>query len=476
MKRIAVVTVGCCLVSAVLGFATPTVGATDARRMDATAASRGALVLLESRQQMGLADRVRRSTGVSVRAAVRSACRSLEHDLGCRLVQRSRHRVARGVAEYRYVLRVGPGRHDRIGLHRVVHEARPGIPASTRSAVMLVHGDVWGFGPLFGGDLGGPVRAPNVATFLARRHVDVWGVDLRWARVPSHTDTFSFMRSWGPAVDVHDVRVATTVERAIREETESGAGRTALLGYSSGGLIAYAYANYETHLPWRSRNVDALVPADTLLRYAPEDDAFRRNQCRTYRESQQALTEGNYEQNLTAIVRLGQSALADPSGPSQVIPGFTNRQAALLVGAQTPQFFNRWFHFAAGLFDADGVPTGLRYTPPPRLFGLFQKASPWNPVRELARRSKIWCGKPDALVDNVDAVRVPVLYLAAAGGFGETGRYSTTLLGSRDVTLRVVGLRSAPQHAMDIGHVDMWQAGKAPRLVWRPLARWLRTH
>lgn len=412
----------------------------------------------------------------SVRAAVASACDTSTRRYGCRLVQQSRHLVAPGISSYSFALRVGPGRHDVIGLHRVVREDTPGEPVPTDDAVMLVHGDVWGFDPLFAGDIGGPVRAPNVATFLARRDVDVWGVDLRWSRVPSRTDDFSFMRSWGPAVDVKDIRVATTVERAIRAETGSGSGQTALLGYSSGGLLAYAYANFETHLPDDSRNVDALVPADTLLRYGPDDDSFRRKQCRSYRSGRQALAEGTYQQNLKAIVSLGQAALADPNTPSTLIPGFTNRQAALLVGAQAPRFFNPWFHFSAGVFNNDGVPTGLRYTPPARLFGLFQKASPWNPMRELVRRSKIWCGKPDVLIDNVGEVDVPVLYLAAAGGFGNTGRYSTSLLGSTDVTQLVVRLHPQRDAVKDIGHVDLWQAPRARQLAWKPLGTWLQAH
>ena len=229
----------------------------------------------------------------SVRAAVASACDTSTRRYGCRLVQQSRHLVAPGISSYSFALRVGPGRHDVIGLHRVVREDTPGEPVPTDDAVMLVHGDVWGFDPLFAGDIGGPVRAPNVATFLARRDVDVWGVDLRWSRVPSRTDDFSFMRSWGPAVDVKDIRVATTVERAIRAETGSGSGQTALLGYSSGGLLAYAYANFETHLPDDSRNVDALVPADTLLRYGPDDDSFRRKQCRSYRSGPAGTGRGH---------------------------------------------------------------------------------------------------------------------------------------------------------------------------------------
>jgi hypothetical protein len=340
----------------------------------------------------------------------------------------------------------------------------------------MVHGDSWGFDSAFAGGLGGSKPAPNVATWLARRGVDVWGIDLRWTLVAQHTPDRTFMRSWGPRVDIQDIRVATSVERTLRARTGSGSGRTALLGWSRGGFLAYAYAAYETHLAQGQRNVNALIPADTVLRYAPRFDQFRRATCSAYGFYKKRLAHKGYAINLHVFARLGQLALTDPGGGSPLISGLSNRQAALDVGAAPDPVFSPWYHFVGGTFDSKGTPTGLTFTPALRFFQFLSQGSPWEATRDLARSSRVWCGKPDRLVANVRAIHLPVLYLGAAGGFGITGLYSTTLLGSRDVKHHIARLRPKGHQNGDFGHVDLWQAANAPRVAWRPLLHWLLHH
>ena len=69
---------------------------------------------------------------------------------------------------------------------------------------------------------------------------------------------------------------------------------------------------------------------------------------------------------------------------------------------------------------------------------------------------------------------VPVLYVGAEGGLGRYGVYSTTLLGSTDVTTHVVSL--SPEQSLDFGHADLLWAENAPRVVWGPIYEWLRAH
>lgn len=415
-------------------------------------------------------------TAATLRAAVANICSGLESGFGCQLQGQSRVGLGSGVSEYNYLLRVGPGPHDLIGLHRVVQTSRSGVPYRTPHAVMFVHGDIWGFDPAFAGKLGGPHRAPNVATWLAARGVDVWGIDLRWILVPASTQDRSFMRSWDSSMDVRDIRVATTVERGIRGLTGSGSGRTALLGWSRGGFLVYAYVNYESHLPARLRNVDALIPADTVLKFAPQFEKFRQNSCVYYRDDKQAEAEGFYAADQRVFIRLGGLALKDPTAKSPFIPSLTNRQTALLVGAGASPSFNPWYHFVAGIFNSAGIPNQLSYTPAARLFAFFRWASPFEAIGDLVDSFRVWCGKPDPLVDNLRAVHVPVLYLGAAGGFGVVGSYSPHVLGSSDISQVIVRLRPVGQEAYDFGHVDLWQASNAPQLAWAPLLSWLRSH
>ena len=412
---------------------------------------------------------------VTLRTVVANACANLERGFGCRLERKSRVRLGQGVIEVNYRIRVGPKRHDVIGVHRVVHENSRGAPDSTRHAVFFVHGDTWGFDPAFAGKLGAPKRAPNVARWLARRGVDVWGIDLRWVLVPAHTTSLTFMRSWGSAVDVQDIRVGTSVERAIRARTGSGSGRTALLGWSRGGFLAYAYANYEARLPERRRNVSALIPADTVLRYSATYDKSRRSVCASYRSSRRQFSNGVNAGDLRVIARLGRLALARPSAPSRLLSGLTNRQAVLYIGAEPRASFSPWYHFVLGIFNAHGIPNRLGYTPPRRFIRLFTQAAPFEAQADYVASDRVWCGKPSRLVDNLRAVHLPVLYLAAAGGFGVVGSSSTHLLGSHDVRQVVVRMRMPGHEGHDFGHVDLWQASN-PRRAWTPLLHWLRAH
>ena len=341
---------------------------------------------------------------------------------------------------------------------------------------MLVHGDIWGFDPAFAGKLGGRDRAPNVAMWLAARGEDVWGIDLRWVLVPANTHDRAFMRSWDSALDVQDIRVATSVERTIRSLTGSGSGRTALLGWSRGGFLAYAYANYETHLPARQRNVNALIPAETVLKFSPRFDQNRRNMCAYYRYDKRAAANGISAEDNRFFIRAGGLALKDPTAKSPFIPSLTNRQTALFVGAAASPTISPWYHFFAGIFNSAGIPNQLAYTPAERLFAFFRYASPFESTGDLVQSFGAWCGKPSALLNNLVAVDLPVLYLGAAGGFGVVGAYSPHVLGSRDISEVIVRLHPVGQEAYDFGHVDLWQASNAPRLAWTPLLAWLRTH
>ena len=402
----------------------------------------------------------------------RLACVRVGQPAHCGLIRSSRKALGGGVAEYTFLLRVGPGDHDRIQVHRVVRES--GAPKPGRAA-FFVHGDVWGFDAVFAGALGGPKRAPNVARYLADHHVDVWGIDLRWVLVPAATTDTSFMHGWGFSTNLSDLRLATTFERIVR--AASGANdKTALVGWSRGATLAYAYASRETQLPTAARNVDALVPADGLVRYAP-DDPFRRGQCDAYLENKAAYDDGESAVSFADFTTIGRAALDDPDGPSPIISGLTNHQAALQVGAGVNGFFNAGFHFIAARFDPSGVPTTLRYTPDPRWLGMLTRAASWESFGDFVDGGALFCGEVDVpFDDHLADVRLPVLYLAPAGGFGTTGLYSTTLLRSRDVTRVVVRLQPRGNEATDFAHVDMWYASRAPDLVWKPMLHWLRQH
>src|SRR5262245_50433369 len=93
------------------------------------------------------------------------------------LVSLISHTVITGdIYESVYSVQTGNGQFDRIQLHRVVRERR-GESLETEKAIMLLHGDIWGFRPAFM-----PEASPaySLPVYLAGKGADVWGVDLAW--------------------------------------------------------------------------------------------------------------------------------------------------------------------------------------------------------------------------------------------------------------------------------------------------------
>ncbi|CAD7782394.1 hypothetical protein DMNBHIDG_03069 [Candidatus Methanoperedenaceae archaeon GB37] len=54
--------------------------------------------------------------------------------------------------------------------------------------------------------------------------------------------------------------------------------------------------------------------------------------------------------------------------------------------------------------------------------------------------------------DYLSEINIPVFYVGAAGGFGEYGIYTVTLLGSTDKKTLIVQLYPPEAVALDYGH------------------------
>ncbi|HEX6900250.1 MAG TPA: hypothetical protein VF789_11075 [Thermoanaerobaculia bacterium] len=392
-----------------------------------------------------------------------------------------RRALTADVAEYSFKVRVGSGPYDEIGVHRVVKEIAPNVPARAAKAVFLAPGDIWNFRAAF------LTGAKPLPVFLAENGVDVWGIDYRWTAVPATETNLSFMADWGIEQDARDLGFALGVARFTRAMTGSGFGKIHLLGWSRGGQIGYAYLNGETQLPPGLRQVAGFIPVDIYLKTdVPQLKAFA---CQRQQNTEAILASGQAAADVGGLIALlGTLAATDPTGSSILngppfnLPGYTNREAGLLVGEATfglqgglePAPF---YHFTGGNFGADGKPTGLLYSNDADLFSFERGASPFQPNRELAEADAATCEQTDvAFDDHLGEITVPVLYIGAGGGFGEFGVYTTTLLGSADVTTHVVSLVPAEARIVDFGHADLFLANNAETLVWQPLLDWVRAH
>jgi hypothetical protein len=401
----------------------------------------------------------------------------------CEALNLQRRVLSGNVVEYTFDVRLGPGPYDVIGLHRVVRETAPWVPVRTHDSVFLLHGDIWGFRAAFLAE-----RARNLPVFLARNDVDVWGMDQRWVRVPAGETDFAFMEDWGFAHDIRDLYVALGVSRGVRLATGNGRGRMHLLGWSRGGMIGYAYLNAESQLPPGLRNVDGFIPVDTYFK--TNDESFRQAACRRSEAQEAAYDAGQFQNASGALVQtIATLAATNPSGASPVFPGLTNHQAALLTGEATFVIFPPdqqivpFYHFTGGTFApepaASGlpVPTGLLYSSEATWMALLGGASPYQPTRQLADAELVICDEEDVVWDDhLDEITNPILYVGAGGGFGEYGIYTTTLLGSTDVTTRVVDVTPSDQRLADYGHADLFIGTEARALVWRPILNWVLAH
>ena len=422
-----------------------------------------------------------------LRHAIANACeRTIRETPGfqgdCAAQRVGRRPIAGDVVIYDFELRVGPGPHDIIGLHRVVRETAPFRPVRTAEAVLFAHGDIWGFEGAFLGSLAAPSMPDDRAlpVFLAENGVDVWGVDFRWARVPAETTDFTFMKDWGMETDARDLGVALAVARLTRAATGDGLGRIHLLGWSRGAQTGYAYLNAETQAPKLFRHVAGFIPVDVYLK--TDDEALLQAACTRLAGAQAQHDAGVYEsRNGQLIAALGTLAAVAPADASPIVSGMTNRQAALLAGTATFAFFPPglgpvpFYHWAGGTFDAQGLPAGLTYTNETEWFEVLQNTVPYQSAKVVLDGDAATCGDVP-FDDHLAEIRVPVLYVGAGGGFGDYGVYTTTLLGSTDVTTHVVSVVPPEARLFDIGHADIFTGTDAPTLFWQPILEWIQAH
>lgn len=392
-----------------------------------------------------------------------------------------RRALTADIAEYSFRVRVGTGPYDEIGVHRVVREIAPNVPARASKAVFLAHGDIWNFRAAF------LTGAKPLPVFLAENGVDVWGIDFRWTSVPATVTDLSFMADWGIEQDARDLGFALGVARFTRAMTGSGFGKIHLLGWSRGAQIGYAYLNGETQLPPGLRQVAGFIPVDIYLK--TDVAQLRDFACQREQATKAAIASGAFAATSGSLISaIGGLAVADPNGPSFLngppfnLSGYNNRQAGLLVGQATfglqdglePAPF---YHFTGGTFDAEGKPTGLLYSNEADLFAFEIAASPAQPNQELLEADAATCEQNDvAFDDHLAEIKVPVFYIGAGGGFGELGIYTTTLLGSTDVSTLVINKVPAAARILDYGHADLFLANDAETLVWQPLLDWVQAH
>lgn len=384
--------------------------------------------------------------------------------------------IAGDVAHYRFVVRTGPGPFDEIGIHRVVRESSPNRPIRTPMNVLFLHGDIKDFEGVYLPGLISP-RIPDdvgIAVYLAQNNVDVWGVDQAWCLVPESVTDLGFMSSWGMQRQVNDLAIGVAVARITRLLTGGGVGKIILGGFSSGASTGYAMLNQETILPPVLRNVGGFIPIDYGLKTdVPEWESVC---CSEYDRFQNLIDAGECASYNPFLV-FGPPALQDPDGISEVLPPYTNYQAALGIGGWPSYPGGVTYHLVAGIFDEEGTPVGLQYTPPDSWIDFMVYSPPWEPNAFMRDYSAACCpGREVPWDDRLGHVRVPILFIKAGGGAGYLGEHTLDLVGSSDITRLVVQLHSQDEVLLDFGHCDIFTSADAVPLIWQPMLSWISGH
>ncbi len=416
-------------------------------------------------------------------AAAGSAAQELNR--AAHVVSFSRKHLLDNIYEYTAVLQVGPGVFDKIGIHRVVKERIPWLPVSTKHAVLMLHGDTSNFESSFlGSTLSGAVpRDQSAAIYLAANNIDVWGMDRRVTFVTDGTTDFSFMKSWNTALHLQDTRLVIKIARTARLLTECGSDKLILLGHSRGAQVTYAYANVETQLPPHARDIKGIIPIDLAYKAEPGTPEQQAALDR-YAAYKTMYDAGVFSTNEGAQSKyIAYLAATAPSGPSPLIPGLTNLQAAYLALSATYLTFAPlsppvpFYHYNAGLFDEYGIPTGLQFTKPEYVMDIELLAPSFVTVAEQLDGEALMSGVENTPYDDhLAEITIPVMYVGAAGGFGASGLYTPTLLGSSDNTPLIVRLYPEGYEALDYGHADLLWADNALPLVWTPVRDWIKSH
>jgi len=392
-----------------------------------------------------------------------------------------REQVEDDVYHYSFLLNVGDTPNARIRVHRLVREDGPWQARPAAHAILLLHGDFATFTTNFAPSLVSAAAQPDhdLAVYLAKRGIDVWGLDRRWTTAPKDGADFSDFADMGVAQAIADTGLALRFARTIRGLTGGGHDRMILGGFSSGAQITYLYAADETQRPPGQRQIKGIVPIDIYGKVAPEDEVRRQLACENAAVERDLVAQGVVDSDNSAFFQpLGELAVSAPADPSPLFDGYTNRDAMLAMAARTYLIYapKPKYHLAAGVF-TDGALTGLRYSSEALISDWFANSPPHQSLVESADRDALWCGEaPLPIADHLAAITVPIFYLGAAGGFGDHGLYTTTVVGSTDVTTHVIRRLPAAREPEDFGHGDLLYADDAPTLAWSPLAAWLLAH
>lgn len=342
------------------------------------------------------------------------------------------------------ILQVGSGEFDKIGVHRISKN----ICGCSKCTVVMIPGANSDFNTSF----------QNMAIYLAKYGVDVWGIDFRYSFVPNNTPVgypyciasdCTFMRNWDTNLHISDLK---NVVKLAEMFSRNG---VFLIGFSQGAYFAYRYASQHSE-------IKGIIPMDIAYNIDPTyTDVIERTRADVDRRTAKINSNIFYEDTLTEKYIAG-LALIDPDGESTIIPGLTNRQVFLFAATSTGQLTN---HPIPGYKYCQGDLSGLRHTDYNFLLNQSFKLNSFQSILTLTELRKQWLVSPP----EIPNISTPIFHVGAEFGFGPYGLYTPNTIHnfSPDVSTQIIS---------DYGHADLIYSNTAEDDVWKYILKWIKDH
>ena len=395
-----------------------------------------------------------------------------EANAECQVVQFSKQELGHNVAYYKALIKIGPGDYDVIGLNRLVREGGDALPVHTVGSFFFIHGSSEDFHMAMISLHGG------LGVFLADRNIDVWGIDLRNVQIPVTVTDLSFAADWGFNIQIQDTLLATRIARWVRALTGQDWGQIILGGHSSGAALTFAAANAEAVLSPKDRDIAAIIPIDIMYKLPPDATEQSDMSCGFSELYKEFVNSGIFFFDDLASIKMAQLAKTDPNGISPDGAPLTNWQYFMENAGAL------WFpgiypiHAFAVLRDSSGIAYQGRYSSSADILETFV-GQPVYPIPNAmdADMFGVSCPTIDSPYgDNLGQIKVPVLYIGAAGGVGKVAEYTMQLLGSSDITIIMMQTLPDADAVNDFGHMEPLTASKSEQLVWQPMHAWILAH
>ncbi len=349
------------------------------------------------------------------------------------------------IVKTRKIFRVGPGEFDFIGVNRI---KKNGCHCS-RATVIMLPGSNSNFDTSF----------EKMANFLAKQHIDVWGVDFRYTFVPDNTNTnppnpycivtgCSFMQNWDTNMQISDLDMVVKMA-----ELSAPRGKVFVLGWSQGGYLAYRYAN-------NNPNLKGIIPIDIVYNLDP---IFTEIADKTRAEivaRRAKISQGIYYEDVLLAKYIALLALTDPDGPSTIVPGLSNKQAALFA---TTASYQLGINPIPNYRYNQGDLTGLKYSDLQFALQMSLSVNSFQGLLVLTELREQWL---ESVIPNIT---VPILHIGAEFGFGIYGFYTPNIIQNTNSNVETYLVP-------DYGHADLAYSNTAREDVWNRICQWIMTH